>query len=920
MSRFFFFLLFLLIGQTVRAQVITVEPEFPTRTQSIMVTFYAKNGNAALEGFTGDVYAHTGLLTSESTSPDNWRYVKAAWEENSEATKMTRIAEDTFQLEITPSISEYYGVPKAEEIQKLAFVFRSADRSIVARADDGGDIFYDVYQEGLQVKISAPKYDAIADLSTTLTVTGTANEADSLVLFLNKDRLLKQEGTLFEAEVTLQDTGYDTLFLQAYNQDETVSDSVRIYVKSPTVEQKRPAGWHKGVNYLTSDSVGVVLYAPYKEFVYLLGDFNQWTLSEAYQMRKDGDYFWIPLGNLNPQGEYSYQFYINGTLRIADPYTELILDPVNDKYISNATYPDLPNYPTGKTDGIVGVFTPQKEPFQWKHAQFTPPAREKLTIYELLLRDFIEDHTFETLTDTLAYLDELGVNAIELMPFSEFEGNESWGYNPSFYFAPDKYYGPAHNLKAFVDSCHGRGIAVIMDLVLNHSYGQSPMVQMYFDSKAGDYGQPNALNPWYNQESPNSTYSWGFDFNHESAATQEFVDSTTAHWLNEYKIDGFRFDFTKGFTNKPGDGWAYDASRIAILKRMADEIWQENPEAYVILEHLTDNSEEKVLEDYGMLLWGNMNHEYAEATMGYSSDLSGTLYTDRGWKHPHLVSYMESHDEERLMFKARKYGNASETSDYDIKDIRIAMQRMELSANFFFTLPGPKMMWQFGELGYDYSIDYECRVCNKPIRWDYFEDTRRNRIYEVYSKLLGLREQYEVFHTRDFTLTQQGDLKVLTLIGDNEQVVVVGNFGVNQLEETVSFPTTGTWYELYGNVELSLSDSDASLALEPGEYRLYSTVEMGELNLPTDRAKVKEKGSLSIFPNPIEEQVWIDGAFTNGEPFTVTVQNMSGQQTLAKTFHYQGAPVAIPSAEWAPGLYLISVYTQDQTWVHKVIK
>ena len=57
------------------------------------------------------------------------------------------------------------------------------------------------------------------------------------------------------------------------------------------------------------------------------------------------------------------------------------------------------------------------------------------------------------------------------MPFNEFEGNDSWGYNPDFYFAPDKYYGPKNTLKEFIDSCHSKGIAVIMDIALNHSFG-----------------------------------------------------------------------------------------------------------------------------------------------------------------------------------------------------------------------------------------------------------------------------------------------------------------------------------------------------------------------------------------------------------------------------------------------------------------
>ena len=194
---------------------------------------------------------------------------------------------------------------------------------------------------------------------------------------------------------------------------------------------------------------------------------------------------------------------------------------------------------------------------------------------------------------------------LNLMPVNEFEGNESWGYNPSFYFAADKYYGPKNDLKRFIDECHKRDIAVILDIVLNHSYGRSSFVRLY---SSGDFGPPTEENPWYNVISPNPVFSWGYDFNHESEQTKQLVDRINKYWLEEYKFDGFRFDFTKGFTNTPGDGGSFDQSRINILKRMADNIWEVDSSAYVILEHFAPNSEEQVLSDYGMMIWGNLNN------------------------------------------------------------------------------------------------------------------------------------------------------------------------------------------------------------------------------------------------------------------------------------------------------------------------
>src|SRR5690606_14971977 len=211
---------------------------------------------------------------------------------------------------------------------------------------------------------------------------------------------------------------------------------------------------------------------------------------------------------------------------------------------------------------------------------------------------------YATLADTLDYLANLGINALQLMPVNEFEGNSSWGYNPSFYFAPDKYYGAKNDLKQLIDECHGRGIAVILDVVLNHSFGQSPMVQLYFEN-----GRPSAGNPWFNAE-PMHPFNVGYDFNHESEYTKAFVKDVLRFWMEEYRVDGFRFDLSKGYTQKNSGtsdnavgAWsAYDASRIALWKDYNTFIRSIDQDCYVILEHFAEDSEEQVLAAEGMML------------------------------------------------------------------------------------------------------------------------------------------------------------------------------------------------------------------------------------------------------------------------------------------------------------------------------
>ncbi|MFQ6614948.1 MAG: alpha-amylase family glycosyl hydrolase, partial [Fidelibacterota bacterium] len=592
-------------------------------------------------------------------------------------------------------------------------------------------------------------------------------------------------------------------------------------------------------------SVTLALFAPGKEFVYVIGDFNDWRVDTTYFMRRyapapDSTIWWLTINNLSVANQYAFQYLVDGEIRIADPYTDVVLDPWNDRYISDLTYPDLKPYPDGKTRDPVAVLQTAQTPFTWAYSDtFRRPARKDLVIYELHIRDFIQRHDYQTLMDTLDYLDNLGINALELMPISEFEGNSSWGYNPSFYFAPDKYYGTRQALKRFIDECHRRGIAVIQDIVLNHSYGLSPLVRLYWDPVNN---RPAADNPWYNPQSPNPIFAWGYDFNHESPHTRYFVDRALRYWVTQYKIDGFRFDFSKGFTNTPGDGWAYDASRIANLERMSDVLWAVDSTVIMILEHFTDNMEERTLANHGMLLWGNLNYNYNEATMGWNgnSDFSWGYYGNRGWSVPRLITYMESHDEERLMYKNLHYGNSS--GDYSVRDLSTALNRMKLAGAFFFTLPGPKMIWQFGELGYDVSIDDPCRVCEKPIRWNYFRDEDRRKLYQTWKALLSLRNHHELFRDPDTNvdlwLGSSTGKKRIILSGSEMNAVIIGNFAVFGQSIDPAFPHTGAWYDYFSGDSLNIVNGNDALTLAPGEFHIYTDQPL----------EIPEPGLLAIDP------------------------------------------------------------------------
>ena len=371
----------------------------------------------------------------------------------------------------------------------------------------------------------------------------------------------------------------------------------------------------------------------------------------------------------------------------------------------------------------------------------------------------------------------------------------------------DKAYGTDHMYKQFIDECHKRGMAVILDVVYNHATGNSPFAKMWWDSANN---RPAANNPYFNVTAPHP-YSVFNDFNHESPPVRKFVKRNLQFLLEEYKVDGFRFDLTKGFTqNKNGspniDNSAKDDSRIAILKDYHAAIKTVKPEAFVILEHFCEDREEIELSNDGMMVWQNMNGYYCQSAMGWpeNSDFSGTYYGTASRPANSLVSYMESHDEERAAYKQIQWGNEILKTDLTAR-----MSQLSVNAAFFFTVPGPKMIWQFEEMGYDISIEENGRTGRKPIKWDYLDVPQRKQLHDTYAKLIALRmDEPEMFSSTatlqwKVTDTDWKNGRFLTLSNANgtKQVVVIGNFTNTAISATTSFPKTGMWYNYMDSSE-----------------------------------------------------------------------------------------------------------------------
>ncbi|WP_077921184.1 alpha-amylase family glycosyl hydrolase [Spirosoma sp. 209] len=867
---------------TAQAQVVTTQPAFPTADAEVTLTIDLKLATdsraKALLGKTDDVYLWSGAGTSETGNAFEFQ---PAGQTNFSAPfapgKMTALGNDRWQIKLVPRT--YFGVPSGRPIRKLGLLLKSGNGQ--AQTEDLQVIIYDdsfnlsrlsPNQKNFYVDANLDllvRYKTSRQATFSLTLDGQPTPAlptgDSVRTTLNTGT---QAGVRRMAILRATATAASA---------ESAADTFYFTVKPQPTIAALPSGLQDGINYTAANrgetKVTLVLYAPKKSFVYLLGEFNDWTVSPAYLMNRtpDGNRYWLEVSNL-PTGETAFQYLVDGTIPVGDPYADKVLDRNNDRFITPATYPNLKLFPEKAQGNVVSVLQPAQAPFTFT-TNFQRPAVNTLVVYELLVRDFSASQTFKAVQDSLPYLKRLGINTIELMPVMEFSGNNSWGYNPIYYFAPDKAYGTKNDLKRLIDEAHKQGIAVVLDMVLNQADYEFPYVKMYWDGN-----RPSADSPFFNQQATHP-FSVFFDFNHESADTKAFVDRVCRYWLQDYRFDGFRFDLSKGFTQKnTGDNvgaWgAYDASRVAIWKRIYDQIRAVDPTAYVILEHFAENTEERELADYGMLFWGNHNGDYRSAARSGQGNLSGISYQQRNFRSPNLIGYAESHDEERLVYDLRQNGQTQ--GSYSIKNLPTALDRAKLAAAFLLTVPGPKMLWQFGELGYDASINTcpngsisdGCRTDPKPVRWNYYQEADRRKLYNVYAELIKLKTTVPAFASTDFSTDFANPVKRLTLRSSSGTVFLLGNFDARAQTVNAGFPSAGTWYHYFTGQPVTITDAEQSVTLEPGAFHLYTTsrlptppaglVPFALVPSPVTASEPDASGQITVSPNPVDNQMVID--------------------------------------------------------------
>ena len=587
------------------------------------------------------------------------------------------------------------------------------------------------------------------------------------------------------------------------------------------IEKPRPAGVSNGI-YYGEDGTSVTLctYAASKtesaKRVFLLGDMTNWKLSADYQLYKDGNYFWITLTGLESGKEYRFQYAVERAdgvkKQISDLYSEKVLHP-DDQYEPKKVDPDLLDYPTGKgADGYVTVIQPGKPQFQWSDAtlNFKRPNKNNLVIYELWIYDYTEGRSLKGLMKRLDYIQNLGVNAVELMPICEFDGNYNWGYSPNHYFVPDRAYGSEEMYKTFIDECHKRGIAVILDMVFNHATGNNPMNKLY------PYGTDLASNPWFNVNAPHSDNVYE-DWNHGFAPAHEMFIRALQYWLKEYKVDGYRLDLSHGLcSDKPN-------TAVDNLKDYYNKgVKAVSSDAYMILEHWGSNmgSERPELINYGMQCWSNTTNAYCQTAMGWLKDGDGFADANKDG----FVSYCESHDEERMQYKAKKYGNGDLQTNTSARLGRVAE-----NVAFNVLLNGSHMLWMWEEIGYDFSINsdldhpnaenssYRCNKKPRPEIRSYFTNSNRVAAFTKCAQVITLRTQLmpEVFEGNP-TLVSVSSGSKLRKIRWGNNLYAVANFDVSS-SQGATLPG-GTWYDYLNGA----TPASGTYTLAPGELKVFT--------------------------------------------------------------------------------------------------
>jgi 1,4-alpha-glucan branching enzyme len=540
---------------------------------------------------------------------------------------------------------------------------------------------------------------------------------------------------------------------------------------------------HAGMGAIPHDGgVAFRVWAPHAQRVFVTGSFNDWS-QDAHPLESEQHGYWyldVPEAAIG--GEYRYLIH-HGEQKLSriDPYARQVTNSVGNAVVHDPA-------------------------FDWAGDDFQMPPVNEIVIYELHVGTFNDEPGaqpggFEDVAKKFDHLKRLGINVIQIMPSAEFAGDFSWGYNPAHIFAVESAYGGPQALKQFVKAAHRSGLAVILDVVYNH-FGPSDLDLWQFDGwSENGRGGIYFYNDW-RAETP-----WGATRpDYGRGEVRQFICDNALMWLEDYHIDGLRYDMTlfirsvRGDESDPGDdlpdGWS-------LTQWINREIKKRFPAAITIAEDLRDNQWLTKPESEGgagfTAQWDGRFVHPIRASVILPDDRDRSMdavrsailanFNGDGFQR---VIYSESHDEVAN-------GKARVPSEIDPHDPTnfYAQKKSTLAAAMVFTAPGIPMLFQGQEF-----LQGGWFQDTVPVDWDLCQGYQG--ILLLYRHLIRLRlnrdgfsrglcgRGVKVYHVDDdgnviaFHRFDQG--------GPGDDVIVIANFS-NRLWEgySVGFPREGQW-------------------------------------------------------------------------------------------------------------------------------
>jgi len=273
------------------------------------------------------------------------------------------------------------------------------------------------------------------------------------------------------------------------------------------------------------------------------------------------------------------------------------------------------------------------------------------------------------------------------------------------------------------------------------------------------------------------------------------------------------------------------------------------------------------------------------------------------------------------------------------------LARTEAMTAVLFSIPGPKMIWQFGEVGYDFSINYcengtisgDCRTALKPVRWDYWTNLSpnwRRRLYDANAAMMNLRLKRPNAFNSNTIVDNISDLgtslvKKVVINHSTLKMVTVANFNVNQVTTSITFPTAGTYYDYTRGGTFNAFGSPQNITLNPGEYRVFvdQNIEGGLVTSVPEQVINQDNFQFAVYPNPVQSSAFVQYDLPQSGLVNIRLLNYQGQVMGVQNLGFQvkGRQIfefnryKFSSTTLAPGSYLLQIQVGNESSQQKII-